>query len=107
MIGVSVRMFLFVYGHKDEHVERNGQAYELHLQCMSQKWEKVAFIYLKIESDLRRVQKSCLFNFLECSFQCWRPFLKRLLLVSQLQWGSKLRLAYCFLAMFNEEQCNV
>ena len=40
VIGVSVRMILFVYGHKDEHFERNGQAYELYLQCMSQKWGK-------------------------------------------------------------------
>ena len=60
MIALSVEMFvcLSVCGHKNEHFERSKPVYELYLKRMSRKCEILASMYLTIESDLRRAQKS-------------------------------------------------
>ena len=60
VIALSVEIFVCLFvDTKNEHFERSRPVYELYVQRMSRKCENIiASMYLKIESDLRRAQKS-------------------------------------------------
>ena len=66
--------------HKNEDFERTRPEYEL-LQHMGQK-----NVYLTIQNDLRRAQKSCVFDFLENSFYLWRPFPKKIITIGSVRY---------------------